>query len=210
MGNFKGRKNFGGNGGGNYKKNNFSGGFGSGNNFRKPRFGAGGRSDSTEMFDAVCSNCGKDCQVPFRPTGNKPVLCKSCFQKERGQDEGNTFRSNNRDQRPPRYSTDRREGPSSYGPEFQKPAGSNQYKKDFEALNAKLDKILSLLNQQKPSKAEFTPLTVSVPDQELIEEIIAAPVVEKKAKSQAKASTKAAAKGKKASAPKKGPKPVKV
>lgn len=34
-----------------------------------------------EMHKAVCSNCGKDCEVPFRPTGDKPVLCDDCFGK---------------------------------------------------------------------------------------------------------------------------------
>jgi CxxC-x17-CxxC domain-containing protein len=32
-----------------------------------------------ELFDAVCEKCGKDTQVPFRPTGNKPVYCRECF-----------------------------------------------------------------------------------------------------------------------------------
>jgi CxxC-x17-CxxC domain-containing protein len=36
-----------------------------------------------EMFPAVCSNCGKDCEVPFRPVGDKPVYCPECFQKIR-------------------------------------------------------------------------------------------------------------------------------
>jgi CxxC-x17-CxxC domain-containing protein len=39
----------------------------------------GGRSEVFQKFDAVCSNCGKKCQVPFRPDGEKPVYCKDCF-----------------------------------------------------------------------------------------------------------------------------------
>ena len=31
------------------------------------------------MHDAICSNCGKRCQVPFRPTGEKPIFCNNCF-----------------------------------------------------------------------------------------------------------------------------------
>jgi len=34
---------------------------------------------SFQKFDAICSNCGKKCQVPFRPDGEKPVYCKDCF-----------------------------------------------------------------------------------------------------------------------------------
>ena len=36
-----------------------------------------------EMHDAVCAQCGAQCQVPFKPRpveeGGKPVLCKACF-----------------------------------------------------------------------------------------------------------------------------------
>ena len=40
---------------------------------------SGRREDRPEMFDAVCDECGKDCKVPFRPTGNKPIYCSQCF-----------------------------------------------------------------------------------------------------------------------------------
>lgn len=36
-----------------------------------------------EMFDVVCSSCGRPTQVPFRPTGVRPVLCQDCFQGAR-------------------------------------------------------------------------------------------------------------------------------
>ena len=47
------------------------------------RFGGGG-DFRREMHRAVCSNCGKDCEVPFRPTGEKPVFCNECFRKDSG------------------------------------------------------------------------------------------------------------------------------
>ena len=31
----------------------------------------------------VCAQCGKETTVPFRPRGNKPVLCSACFQANR-------------------------------------------------------------------------------------------------------------------------------
>jgi CxxC-x17-CxxC domain-containing protein len=40
-------------------------------------------SEAFQKFDAVCSNCGKKCQVPFRPDGEKPVYCKDCFDMPR-------------------------------------------------------------------------------------------------------------------------------
>ena len=36
-----------------------------------------------EMFSATCSNCGREAQVPFRPTSGKPVYCSDCFQSQR-------------------------------------------------------------------------------------------------------------------------------
>ncbi len=35
------------------------------------------------MFDAVCSECGKTCQVPFQPSGDKPIYCSDCFRSRR-------------------------------------------------------------------------------------------------------------------------------
>jgi CxxC-x17-CxxC domain-containing protein len=40
----------------------------------------------TEMFDAVCSECGKDCKVPFKPTTGKPIYCSECFEKHDKKD----------------------------------------------------------------------------------------------------------------------------
>jgi CxxC-x17-CxxC domain-containing protein len=57
-------------------------------------YSAGGYSDSggygsrdrgpREMFSATCSNCGREAQVPFRPTSGKPVYCSDCFRSIRG------------------------------------------------------------------------------------------------------------------------------
>ena len=46
--------------------------------------GGGGYSRGPrEMFTATCSNCGKEAQVPFRPSGAKPVYCSDCFTSQR-------------------------------------------------------------------------------------------------------------------------------
>ncbi|MEA4926205.1 MAG: zinc-ribbon domain containing protein [Syntrophomonadaceae bacterium] len=34
-----------------------------------------------EMYDAVCAACGKPCEVPFKPIGDRPVYCRECFAK---------------------------------------------------------------------------------------------------------------------------------
>lgn len=45
---------------------------------------AGSFGGSREMFTAVCSGCGGEARVPFRPSGNKPVFCSDCFRSSRG------------------------------------------------------------------------------------------------------------------------------
>lgn len=48
-------------------------------------FGGGGRRSSgpREMFSATCAACGRSCEVPFQPSGEKPVYCSDCFQGQR-------------------------------------------------------------------------------------------------------------------------------
>ncbi|MEK6892297.1 MAG: CxxC-x17-CxxC domain-containing protein [Nanoarchaeota archaeon] len=41
-----------------------------------------GRSDfEKQMHNAICDKCGEKCEVPFRPSGDKPVYCSNCFRK---------------------------------------------------------------------------------------------------------------------------------
>ena len=44
--------------------------------------GGGGRD--RVMTDVTCSSCGKPTQVPFVPTGDRPVYCSDCFSSQRG------------------------------------------------------------------------------------------------------------------------------
>jgi|TARA_Y100000310_G_scaffold345431_1_gene464899 CxxC-x17-CxxC domain-containing protein len=49
---------------------------------RSGRFGGRGRdrrSERHEMHSAICDKCGKDCEVPFKPTEGKPIYCNDCF-----------------------------------------------------------------------------------------------------------------------------------
>lgn len=38
------------------------------------------------MFKAVCSDCGKECEVPFKPVEGRPVFCKECYMKKIGKE----------------------------------------------------------------------------------------------------------------------------
>jgi CxxC-x17-CxxC domain-containing protein len=46
-------------------------------------FGGGYDRGPREMHPAVCAECGKDTEVPFRPRGDRPVYCNDCFRQRR-------------------------------------------------------------------------------------------------------------------------------
>lgn len=49
-----------------------------------PGEGASEAAPRGTMYSAVCSNCGNETQVPFRPTAGRPIYCKDCFPQRRG------------------------------------------------------------------------------------------------------------------------------
>jgi CxxC-x17-CxxC domain-containing protein len=64
-------------GGGGYSSGGGGGGYSGGGS------GGGYERAPREMFSATCTNCGREAQVPFRPTGSKPVYCSDCFTSQR-------------------------------------------------------------------------------------------------------------------------------
>ncbi|MDD5561981.1 MAG: hypothetical protein PHT50_07665 [Candidatus Omnitrophica bacterium] len=42
---------------------------------------------------AVCAECNTECEVPFRPTGDRPVYCKDCFAKRQDREGTSVNRS---------------------------------------------------------------------------------------------------------------------
>lgn len=58
-------------------------GFGGGRGSSKGAKFRGGRvSRSPELFQAVCDECNNQCQIPFRPSQDKPVYCRDCFTRQ--------------------------------------------------------------------------------------------------------------------------------
>ena len=49
---------------------------------RKQRTGGSDRPQR-EMHEAICAECGVTTQVPFRPSGDRPVYCRDCYSKNR-------------------------------------------------------------------------------------------------------------------------------
>jgi len=55
--------------------------------FSKSRF-SGKDTGRPTMHKATCSKCGKTCEVPFKPNGDKPIFCNDCFDSKKNY-EGN-------------------------------------------------------------------------------------------------------------------------
>jgi len=131
-------------------------------------------SNRGSMHKAICADCGQSCEVPFKPTGDKPVYCSNCFKgKDTGRDSN---RFERRDSGRPSFgekkmfrATCDKCGQSCevpFQPSAGKPVycsncfskgdnagGNNAVSEQIKSLNDKLDKILRLL----------TPATASQP-----------------------------------------------
>ena len=55
--------------------------------FDQPQRQAEPRQDNNyrerAMHKAICADCNKECEVPFKPSGDRPVYCKECFAKRK-------------------------------------------------------------------------------------------------------------------------------
>lgn len=114
------------------------------------RGGFGGNRDAgrreTEMFKATCSNCKKPCEVPFKPDGSKPVLCRDCFAS--GRDERPARRPERRDDAP--------RGDRSFSTPRTTQAPSpdlRELKDQVSKLETKVNEVLALL-KSKPIESE--------------------------------------------------------
>lgn len=149
----------------NFKKGGFRKGNGSFGD--RPRFGGGRDRDSRpgkpmQLFAAVCAECKKNCEVPFRPTGDKPVYCLDCFTKQRHVPGRN---SNGADGPRPDF---RRDTFPQREPERAQPQSDGRIdalKRQLDSLESKVDRLLGLMNtkpvepvvvveEAKPKKAK--------------------------------------------------------
>jgi CxxC-x17-CxxC domain-containing protein len=106
------------------------------------------------MFQAVCNDCHKSCNVPFRPTGDKPVYCSDCFGSHRigSDDRGDRGRRDGRGEQD-RFS--RREyAPAprrEFTPSFvaKAPMGDkriDELKRQLDVISAKVDTIFRIVS----------------------------------------------------------------
>lgn len=106
-------------------------------------------SSNRPMHKTVCSKCNKECEVPFIPSGSRPVFCKDCFQNNRASDP----RRSNFGDRGSRQDFPRPERSNFRAPNF------DQNKNQLDSINTKLDKILRILEPKIPE----TPKVAKVP-----------------------------------------------
>lgn len=143
MGNFNDR---GGNRGGGFRNGNGGGR----PNFKKGGFGGGQRDH--QMHKAVCDECGNSCEVPFRPSSDKPIYCDNCFRDKRGNEA-------------PRKEFNDRGPRKDFGnkPNFSKPTNqsnnNDDLKKQLSEMNSKLDRLVSAIEKMQAPKVA-TPVVV--------------------------------------------------
>jgi len=170
MGNFQG----GGNRGGGFRGGNGGGG--------RPSFGGnrGGDRGPVSMHKAVCDECHKSCEVPFRPSGDKPVYCSDCFGSKR-EDSGDRAPRRDFADRAPRREFNDRPAPS-----FSKPVSiptGDDTKKQLAEISVKLDRLASVIERLTQSKVEAKPVvkasTVIAPKVEVKKVAIVKPIAKK-------------------------------
>src|SRR3989344_4417267 len=127
------------------------GNFNRGGDREGPRGGFRPRDREVSMHRAVCSNCGQNCEVPFRPTGDKPVYCNNCFVKRQATGGDGGGRGGERYPRrdfggggEPRQNFDGARG-----------GGNADIVRQLEALNTKLDRLIRIV--EKPVQAVEKP-----------------------------------------------------
>ncbi|MBY0537794.1 hypothetical protein K2P47_00155 [Patescibacteria group bacterium] len=160
----------------------------------KPSYGSDRDKKDVTLYAATCTTCGKSCEVPFRPDGKKPVLCRDCFA---AKNESPTNMSAHRDRFTPN---------EMVGRKFEQPAGARPtVSPDYQLLVKQLavveDKVNQILTLIKASErlVEALPVVgqkpVSDGDTEA-EDVLATPTKLRKPKKVTPAIKKAAAKKK--------------
>lgn len=110
----------------------------------KPGFKKFDRSNDRPpmMHKATCTDCGKGCEVPFRPSGDKPVLCNNCFGDKRGgnQPQGGERRFDSRRDVVVSHNTF-----SAEKSESRPDRRIDDLKMQIDALHKKLDSVLEII-----------------------------------------------------------------
>lgn len=123
-----------------------------GGDFQRKGFGERESARRT-IYDAVCHDCGSECEVPFKPNGSKPVYCNDCFGAHAPADQ------DIRGARENRYNDDESFGSNDRGSKPAKksaPAGTTNgvTQEQFKQLDAKVDRLLLILTSLVKSQED--------------------------------------------------------
>lgn len=151
-------------------------------NFDRGSFGNNRPGRRPEFHKAICDSCKKECEIPFKPTGERPVYCRDCFAKNGGPERRDNFNRDNKGSR-----------------DFQRPAFSNapqavrfqpqpqpvhQHSTQLADISAKLDQVIKLLTianeAAHPQKSKIVPQEEILVIEEKVPEEKAVKSVEKK------------------------------
>jgi len=112
-------------------------------NDRGDRFENRGPKKDVELFKTTCTTCGKPCEVPFRPDGSKPVLCRDCF-AQKNASPASTY--GQKDRFAPSHRDDRKPERSYESPRPSTPAVDiSALTRQIGALETKVNEILELI-----------------------------------------------------------------
>jgi len=93
------------------------------NNFHRHDRGRQGNGHRERTYTRViCADCNKECEIPFKPNGGRPVYCKECFSKRKTGNSFNTNRDNRPKERnfPREHHFDKRQGEKRQKPDKKK------------------------------------------------------------------------------------------
>jgi CxxC-x17-CxxC domain-containing protein len=99
------------------------------------------------MYRAVCASCGKQCEVPFKPSGDRPIYCRDCF-RTRNEGSGGGGAAPKRGGGSGKPFTPRPSSPQGTGQQ------SSALAAQLTAINGKLDRLLALLEGETPRLAK--------------------------------------------------------
>lgn len=146
--------------------------------FQKKSWGGDrGNDRDRQMFKATCGNCGKSCEVPFRPTGEKPVYCNDCFGKMRDS-ERSTGRPEYGASAPKRDFGDRRDSRSDFKPK----QVFDDTKKQLTDISIKLDRLLGIMEKMMESKKEVQAKKSTTSLKDTLAKVVAKKEVKKSSK----------------------------
>lgn len=128
-----------------------------------------------QMHKAVCAECGKTCEVPFRPTGDKPVYCADCFNKKRDSSDSRVSRDYGAPKFGDRFAP-RADARPAYADRSERPAfkpSPDNSGKQLAEISQKLDRLIVAM--EKMTKGAPRPEAPALPIQ-----VIQAPKADQK------------------------------